>query len=388
MKYRKFGKLDWQVSALGFGAMRLPIIGEDQAKIDEPQAIGMIRYAADHGVNYIDSAYMYHMGNSEVVVGKALKDGYREKFKVATKLPARMVEKPEDFDRILGDQLKKLDIDMIDFYLLHGLNKEGWTKVRDFGVLKWAEQQMAKGRIGRLGFSFHDDYDVFKEIVDAYDNWVLSQVQYNYMDVNEQAGRRGVEYAAAKGLAIVVMEPLRGGKLSKDPPKVVAEVLAHAPKQLKPVEWAWRWIWDQPEISVALSGMSAMEQVVENVKLADRFEAGNLSAGDLKLYEKIREAFKSLSPVPCTNCRYCMPCPNGVEIPRNFQLYNDAIMYDDLRMARFMYNSPFFPPGERAGSCIECGECLEKCPQEIEIPDWLAKAHEALHQEMPPAPTR
>jgi predicted aldo/keto reductase-like oxidoreductase len=277
---------------------------------------------------------------------------------------------------------------VIDFYLLHGLNKEGWTKVRDFGVLKWAEQQMAKGRIGRLGFSFHDDYDVFKEIVDAYDNWVLAQVQYNYMDVNEQAGRRGVEYAAAKGLAIVVMEPLRGGKLSKDPPKVVAEVLAHAPKQLKPVEWAWRWIWDQPEISVALSGMSAMEQVVENVKLADRFEADNLSADELKLYEKIREAFKSLSPVPCTNCRYCMPCPNGVEIPRNFQLYNDAIMYDDLRMARFMYNSPFFPPGERAGSCIECGECLEKCPQEIEIPDWLAKAHEALHQEMPPAPTR
>jgi len=176
MQYRKFGKLDWEVSTLGFGAMRLPVINEEQAKIDEPEAIRMIRYAADNGVNYIDSAYMYHMGHSEGLVGKALKDGYREKMKVATKLPARMIEKPEDFDRILGEQLKKLDIDMIDFYLLHGLNKEGWHKVRDFGVLKWAEEQMAKGRIGRLGFSFHDEYTVFKEIVDAYDNWVLAQV--------------------------------------------------------------------------------------------------------------------------------------------------------------------------------------------------------------------
>ncbi len=386
MKYRKFGKLDWEVSVLGFGAMRLPVINEDHAKIDEPEAIRMIRYAADNGVNYIDTAYMYHMGNSEVVVGRALKDGYREKMKVVTKLPARMVEKYEDFDRILGEQIKKLDIGMIDFYLLHGLDKEGWTKVRDFGVLKWAEEQMAKGRIGRLGFSFHDEYEVFKEIVDAYDNWVLSQVQYNYMDVNEQASRRGVEYAAGKGIAVVVMEPLRGGKLSKEPPEPVAKVWAGAPRQLKAVEWAWRWIWDQPEISVALSGMSTMEQVVENVALADRYEAGNLSADELKLYDGVREAFKGLSPVPCTNCRYCMPCPNNVEIPRVFQLYNDAVMYDDVRTGRFMYNSPFFPPDQRADQCTECGECLEKCPQNIDIPDWLKKAHEALYQEMPPAP--
>ncbi|MBN1176700.1 MAG: aldo/keto reductase [Dehalococcoidales bacterium] len=386
MKYRKFGSLDWEVSQLGFGAMRLPTIGEDQAKIDEPEAIRMIRYAADHGVNYIDTAYMYHMGNSERLVGKALKDGYRDKMKVVTKLPARMVEKPEDFDRILGEQIQKLDVGMIDFYLLHGLNREGWENVRDHGVLKWAEGQIAKGRIGRLGFSFHDDYDVFKEIVDAYDNWVLAQVQYNYMDVNEQAGRRGVEYAAGKGLAIVVMEPLRGGKLSKEPPKVVAKVLAEAPKQLKAVEWAWRWIWDQPEISLALSGMSTMEQVVENVKLADRYEPGNLTADELKLYDKIREAYNSLSPVPCTNCRYCMPCPNNLDIPRIFQLYNDAVMYDDVKTGQFMYNSPFFPEEQRADSCVECGECVEKCPQGIDIPDWLKKAHQALHLDTPPAP--
>ena len=229
MQYRKFGKLDWKESALGFGAMRLPVIGEDQSKIDEDQAIKMIRYAADNGVNYIDSAYLYHMGKSEVLVGKALKDGYRQKYKVATKLPARMVEKAEDFDRILGEQFQRLDIDKIDFYLLHGLNKEGWEKVRDFGVLKWAEKQIAKGKIGRLGFSFHDSFEAFKEIIDAYDNWVLAQVLYNYMDETEQAGRKGVEYAAGKGIAVVVMEPLRGGKLSEDPPpKPVAEVLAKA----------------------------------------------------------------------------------------------------------------------------------------------------------------
>ncbi len=383
MKFRKFGSLDWQVSQLGFGAMRLPVIGEDQAKIDEPEAIRMIRYAADHGVNYIDSAYMYHMGNSETLVGKALKDGYREKMKVVTKLPARMIQKAEDFDRILGEQIQKLDVGMIDFYLLHGLNKETWTLLRDLGVLKWAEKQMAQGKFGRLGFSFHDEYKVFKEIIDSYDNWVLSQVQYNYMDVNEQATRRGVEYAAGKGIAVVVMEPLRGGKLSKEPPKSVSKVWASAPQKIKPVEWAWRWIWDQPEISVALSGMSTMEQVVENVKLADRYSVGNLTTDEQKLYDKVRKAFKSLSPVPCTNCRYCMPCPNGVDIPRVFQLYNDSIMYEDIKTGRFMYNSPFFEEKQRASNCEECGECLEKCPQKIDIPEWLKKAHGTLYQEMP-----
>jgi len=388
MQYRKFGKLDWKVSALGFGAMRLPVIGEDQSKIDEPEAIKMIRYAADHGVNYIDSAYLYHMGKSEVLVGKALKDGYRQKLKVATKLPARMVEKAEDFDRILGEQLQRLDMDMIDFYLLHGLNKEGWEKVRDFGVLKWAEEQMAKGRIGRLGFSFHDSFEVFKEIIDSYDNWVLAQVLYNYMDETEQAGRRGVEYAAGKGLAVVVMEPLRGGRLSKDPPpQPVARVLESAKRKMKGVEWAFQWVWSQPEVSVALSGMSTMAQVVENVKIVDRSKPGLYTAKDLEVIGKIKEAYKSLSPIPCSNCRYCTPCPNKVEIPRVFQIYNDAVMYDDMRGGRFMYNGPFgIPQDQRADQCTECSECLEKCPQKIEIPDWLKKAHEALYMATPPGP--
>ena len=208
MNYRKFGKLDWKVSALGFGAMRLPLVGGAHDKVDEPEAIRMIRYAIDHGVNYLDTAYPYHGGQSERIVGNALKDGYRAKMKLATKLPVRMVESAQDFDRFFNQQLERLQTDKLDFYLFHGLSAQSWAKVRDMQILKWAETQMAKGRFAHLGFSFHDSYDAFKGIIDDYDNWTLCQIQYNYMDVENQAGRRGVEYAASKGLAIVVMEPL------------------------------------------------------------------------------------------------------------------------------------------------------------------------------------
>ena len=299
MQYRNFGKLDWKPSALGFGAMRLPTLGEDQSNVDEEQTIKMIRYAADNGVNYIDSAYMYHMGKSEIVVGKALKDGYRQKFRVATKLPVNMMQKGDDCDRILDEQIKKLDVGKIDFYLFHGLSKMGWEKVKEWKLLDWAEKRMAKGDFSYLCFSFHDEFPVFKEIIDGYDNWTMAQIQYNYMDENSQAGRRGVEYAASKGLAIVVMEPLRGGKLSKEPtPKPVAEVIAKAGRNMKAVEWALQWVWNQPEISLALSGMSTMEQVKENVAIAKRSKAGIFSKDDLKVIEDMVAAYKSLSPIP------------------------------------------------------------------------------------------
>jgi predicted aldo/keto reductase-like oxidoreductase len=389
MKYRKFGSLDWEASILGFGAMRLPVIKEDQANIDEPEAIRMIRHALDNGVNYIDSAYMYHMGNSEKVVGKALKDGYRQKARIVTKLPARMIEKAEDFDRILNEQLERLGVDKLDFYLLHGLGKDSWYKVRDFGVLNWAEKQMAAGKFDRLGFSFHDEYDVFKEIVDAYDNWVLAQVLYNFMDMKEQAGRRGVEYAAGKGLAVIVMEPLRGGLLAKDPPEPVAKVWAKTSRQFKPVEWAFRWVWDQPEVTVALSGMSTMEQVVENLEIADRAEEGILTEQDLAAIDEARKAYRSLRPIKCTACKYCVPCPNNVDIPAIFQIYDDAMMYQDTRIGQFRYNGPFgLNQDQRADKCTECGECLEKCPQHIQIPDWLKKVHAELYMENPPGPPR
>jgi len=378
MQYRKFGKLDWAGSLLGFGAMRLPLTDGDPANVDKPESIRMIRYAIDHGVNYLDTAYPYHSGQSERIVGQALKDGYRERMKLATKLPARLVESASDFDRFLNEQLERLQT-KIDFYLLHGLNSRNWSKVRDLGVLGWAEGAMADGRFDYLGFSFHDELDVFKEIVDAYDNWTLCQIQYNYMDVDYQAGHRGLEYAADKGLAVVVMEPLRGGRLAKELPEQVAKVWASAAQKRTPAEWGLLWVWNHSEVSVTLSGMSTMEQVVENVAVADRSRPGILTAEELALYDRVREAYRRLSPIPCTNCGYCMPCPNGVEISGIFQIYNEAIMYDDPQRGRFRYSGPMgLKKEQHADQCKECEECVEACPQEIPIPEWLKKAHTLL----------
>ena len=377
MQYRNFGKLDWQVSALGFGAMRLPLKDSEPADIDEDHAVRMIRYAIDHGVNYLDTAYPYHGGNSERVVGRALKDGYRERMKLATKLPCRMVESASDFDRLLNEQLERLDTE-IDFYLLHGLSRQNWPKVRDLGVIRWAESAIADGRFRRLGFSFHDSTEVLQGIIDDYDGWVLAQVQYNYMDIEHQAGRSGVEYASEKGVAVVVMEPLRGGKLARAP-EPVARVWESASRKRTPVEWALQWVLDQPEVALALSGMSTMEQVVENVEVAGRSGPGSLTADEVALVDRARQAYHGLVPVSCTSCGYCMPCPNGVEIARIFQMYNEAVMYDDPNTGRFRYRGPNGLKGEeRADQCTECGECLEACPQEIQIPDWLKKAHDLL----------
>lgn len=375
MQYRKLGKLNWEVSVLGFGAMRLPLAGKEAGEVDEPESIGMMRYAIDHGVNYVDTAYRYHEGRSEAIVGNALKDGYREKVKVTTKLPVWLVEGAKDFDRYLNEQLGRLQMEKVDFYFLHGLNSKSWAKVRDLGVLRWAERAMADGRFDHLGFSFHDNFEAFQQIVDDYDNWTSAQVQYNYMDVDYQAGRRGVEYAASKGLAVVVMEPIRGGQLAK-PRGPVAEVWESAAPKRSPAAWALLWVWNQPEVSVVLSGMSTMEQVVENVALADRARPGMLGREALALVGRAREAYKGLAPIPCTGCKYCMPCSSGVEIADIFEMYNDAMIYEDPREARWVYGR--FKEEQRADKCTGCGECMDACPQEIDIPEWLEKVHTFL----------
>ncbi|MGD0855154.1 MAG: aldo/keto reductase [Dehalococcoidia bacterium] len=381
MKYRPFGKkMNWQGSALGFGAMRLPQTSNNPADVDEAESIRMVRHAIDNGVNYVDTAYPYHAGKSEVVIGKALLDGYHQKVKLATKLPPWSVQTADDFDKILDEQMKRLQTDVIDLYLLHGLNNMFWPKLRDLKVFDWAEKAMASGRIGKLGFSFHDEYSLFKEIVDAYDNWTFCQIQYNYMDTKYQAGTKGLKYAAGKGLAVVVMEPLRGGSLAKKPPEAVAKIWAEAKHQHTLAEWALLWIWEHPEVSLVLSGMSKFEQVVENLAVAEKSGPGSLTEEDFKLIERAKKAFKGTSPIPCTNCGYCMPCQQGVEIPRIFQLYNNGIMYDDMKTARFFYHQAFasIPENQRADQCIECGECEEACPQKIPIAEWLKKVHKEL----------
>jgi uncharacterized protein len=379
MQYRKFGRLDWKVSALGFGAMRLPQTDSEISHVDEQLAIKMIRYAIDNGVNYVDTAYMYHLGNSERTVGKALQDGYRSRTKLATKLPAIMIQSADQFDKIFDEQLGRLQTNTVDFYLMHGLNKDSWAKIRDLGVLKWAEGRIAKGQINHLGFSFHDEFKVFKEIIDYYDNWTFCQIMYNYVDVDNQAGRRGVEYAAGKELGVVVMEPIRGGILAKEPPKSVVKVWGKAAEKRSYPEWALQWVWNQPEISVALSGMSTMEQVIANVAAASRSGPDTLTARELAVIKGVREAYRALSPIPCTSCQYCQPCPNGVNIPRIFQLFNEVTMYEAPQLGYMLYAGPIgIKPEQRADQCIECEKCTELCPQKIEIPKWLKKAHEQM----------
>jgi len=376
MNYRTFGKLGWKISILGFGAMRLPVRDNNMENINEPLAKKMIRYAIDNGVNYVDTAYPYHMGKSEVLVGKALKDGYREKVKLVTKLPMMHVTKKKDFDMYLNEQLKRLDQDHVDIYILHGMMKPLWELAKKLDVFTWAEKAIAGGRIGNLGFSFHDRYEVFKEMIDGYDKWAMCQIQYNYMDEKHQAGTKGLKYAASKGIPVVIMEPIRGGQLS-NPPESIKKIFDQSGVDRSPSAWALNWVWSHPEVNLTLSGMSTMQQVIENVKSASKPDAGKLSREEFAVVEKVKKAFRKLSPIPCTGCGYCQPCPNGVAIPRIFEMYNDAVIYNAPQNSMMYYNV-FFSPEMRGDNCKNCNECLEKCPQKLSIPDLLKKAHEHL----------
>ncbi|RLC67451.1 MAG: aldo/keto reductase [Chloroflexi bacterium] len=387
MQYRQFGQLDFKVSALGFGAMRLPTVNDE---INEAEATRMLRYAIDHGVNYVDTAYPYHRGTSEEFLGRALQDGYREKVKLATKMPSWEIETSDDFDKYLNIQLERLQLDAVDFYLLHSLNKKWWPKLRDLGVLDWAERAIAAGRFCHLGFSFHDDYETFERILNDYDGWAMCQIQYNYMDVENQAGVKGLRYAASKGLAVVVMEPLLGGKLVAPPPSIQA-VWDSAAKKRTPAAWALQWVWDQPEVSVVLSGMSTMAQVEENVALASASGIGVLTEEELALYDQVRRKYRELTVIPCTKCGYCMPCPQDIDIPGNFAAYNDGITFDKPDAARGLYEwwkyayevQGNFDHDIRAANCIQCGECEAKCPQGIPISKWMPVIHQALGENGP-----
>jgi len=295
MQYRKFGPIDWQVSALGFGCARFPTVNgvEFDPEISETEAIAMLRYAIDRGVNYVDTAHIYHGGNSEIVVGRALQDGYRAKVRLADKSPIWVLERGEDFDTILDGQLRKLQTDHVDFYLLHGLDAKTWLKVQELDLFARAEKAIADGRIGHLGFSFHDTVEVFEQIVDGYDKWTFCQFIYNFLDTEKQAGTRGLKYAAAKGLAIVVMEPIQGGKIAR-PPDPVRAIWDGAPPGRSVSALALQWVWDHPEVAVTLSGMSTIQQVEENVACADTANRAPLNEDEQALIRRIRQAYEEL----------------------------------------------------------------------------------------------
>jgi len=379
MQYRDFGSSGWKASALGLGCMRLPTADgrHSSALIDEAEAIRMMRHAIDKGVNYLDTAYTYHEGKSEVVIGRALEDGYRKRVRVATKLTVWLVHGPEDFDRILSEQLRRLRDDHVDFYLFHGLNRRFWREVvLRHDLLEKARAALADGRIRQLGFSFHDDYAAFKEILDGSDLWSFCQIQYNYINVEDQAGQRGLKLAADRGLAVVVMEPLLGGRLA-DPPVEIMETMMEFPLRRTPVEWAFGWLWDQPDVSVVLSGMSNLTQVEENLRLAARAKAHCFGTKEQILLAEVRAGYKARTVIPCTGCGYCMPCPNGLDVPTNFELYNYARAFDDVATAQLRYDF-FLKPEQRAGACLRCGACLDVCPQQIPVFDWMEKVRMLL----------
>lgn len=369
MLYRKFGSTSEEISILGFGCMRFPIIDGKNDQIDEEKAIRMLRYAIDQGVNYIDTAYPYHEKMSELLVGKALKDGYREKVYLATKLPSWLVECRKDMDYYLNLQLERLQTDHIDFYLVHNLNKKYWDNVKEHGIFEFLDAALSDGRIKYAGFSFHDEVSLFKEIVDAYD-WTFCQIQYNYLDQNYQAGEEGLKYAAERGLGVVIMEPLRGGKIASGIPSDIQAIWDKADTKRSPVEWALRFLWDHPEINIVLSGMSEMGQVVENVKIAGDAYPQSLTEEEKSLIHQVKDMYNKKMRVGCTNCRYCMPCPEGVNIPESFTHLNNAFLFNNVTESKRQYNI-FVKENEKASRCIKCGKCEKACPQNIPIRDML-----------------
>ncbi len=368
MKYREFGKTGLKVSALGFGTMRLPLL-EDGVTVDEKEAVRIIRHAIDSGVNYVDTAYPYHQGTSEIVVGKALEDGYRDKVFLADKSPIWKLEQESDFDTILDEQLQKLQTDHIDFYLLHALNKERFEKVQKFHLRDHMLEARKAGKIRYLGFSFHDDLALFKQIVEYTDQWDFCQIQYNYINRAYQAGDEGLKYAAEKGLAVVIMEPLLGGRLA-NLSKHVAEVFS---KDKTPVEHALDFLWDKKEVSLLLSGMGAEQQVEDNLTYAGRSSVGMLSEEETQRYVKAKEIYDNMSMVDCTGCAYCMPCPFGLNIPELFKAYNTYGLEGKTGMKREYEKQQVL-----ADSCRSCHRCEKVCPQNIKISEKMKKIVELM----------
>jgi predicted aldo/keto reductase-like oxidoreductase len=380
MQYREFGKLNLKPSVLGFGAMRLPVINDKYGQIDYEEAKRMLRYAIDNGVNYIDTAWTYHEKTSELFIGEALKDGYREKVMLATKNPIWLINEPDEWDRILDQQLTKLQTDYIDFYLQHSLDKGSWNKCKEFNLWDKAMEAKKAGKIKYIGFSFHDSYDVFEEIIDTYD-WDFCQIQLNYLDTDYQAGIKGLEKAASKNIGVVIMEPLKGGRLATGLPEDLLKKMEEYKVKRSPVEWALRWLANRPEVSVILSGMSTFEQVEQNIRSCSSpdMAANKMSDEELSFITDLANEWKSRRQIGCTGCNYCMPCPNDVFIPDNLSLYNLFHSTDTnaQRDARKGYKelSEF---GKGANNCIECGLCEDACPQHLPIMKTLSTIHDEL----------
>ena len=387
MQYRNFGKTGFKVSALGMGCMRLPRIpGGTDSQVDREQAWEMIRYAADHGVNYFDTAYVYHSKVSEEVLGEALEGGRREKVKIATKQSFHTMKDLksgggatilENARRNLESTLKKLRTDYLDLYLIHGIGQSTWEDVKKEKILDEYEKFKSEGLIRGIAFSFHGDFPIFREILGFYD-WEMCQMQQNFMDTEKEATEEGIRLAGKKGCALVIMEPLRGGLLAL-PPAPVQALYDEYPVKHKGVEWAFRHVLNYPEVSTILSGVSTLAQLKEDIEIFSKPDAvpGCLGNDDINLLKRVKDKYISLKSIPCTSCEYCMPCPHGVQIPGVFSRYNDSKMYGSLEQPRRSYTF-MTRANHDASHCEACGECEPKCPQSIKIIETLKMAHEIL----------
>lgn len=376
MLYRKLGRTGVDVSILGFGCMRLPVIDGRSDQIDHDLATEMLHYAIDHGVNYVDTAYFYHAttmgqrGESEPFIGRALSGGWRERINLATKMPLGFCRECADMDRLLTEQLERLQTDYLDFYLLHGLSGGSWDRMKGLGVIDFLEAEVAKGRIRFPAFSFHGNAADFVRICDEYDGWAFGQLQYNYVDTDFQAGHAGLRHAAEKGIGVVVMEPLKGGKLADGMPEIMRPVFDDRREGWSPAEWALRYVWNEPGVSLLLSGMSDLAQVEANVAAAEHGVAESLTSDQLAVYERAATVLRDKLKADCTRCRYCMPCPQGVDIPDVLAALNNASMWEDSNA----WLAGYLSVSGKASLCTECGQCLEMCPQGLPIPDLMKDA--------------
>lgn len=358
------------LSILGFGCMRFPKKGNS---INMEEVENQIMYAIEQGVNYFDTAYVYP--GSEEALGTVLaKNNCREKVKIATKLPHYLVKKEDDFENYFKEECKRLQTDYIDYYLMHMLpDVNVWKKLIGFGVLEWLKEKKENGQIKHVGFSYHGNTIAFLELLEAYE-WEFCQIQYNYMDEHSQAGRKGLMAAAAKNIPVVIMEPLRGGLLVNNLPKKAEEVIENAAEKRSAAEWALRWLWNQKEVSVVLSGMNSMDMVEENIRIASNVQIGELTKEDMEIFERVKAAFNEKIKVNCTGCSYCMPCPFGVDIPGSFRCYN--VSYTDGYFKGFMEYlmcTTMRNKQSPASLCKECGACEKHCPQSIAIRAELKK---------------
>jgi len=373
MQYRTFKKIDEKVSLLGMGTMRLPV--NEDGSVNEAEAIDIIRSSIDAGINYVDTAYPYHNGKSEVVVGKALKDGYREKVLLADKMPLWLAKDEDQMKEIFHKQLAKLDTDCIDMYLVHNVGRGMWKRAKKFNLMPFLEEMKAAGKIRYIGFSFHDSFEFFKEMLDEFD-WDFCQIQLNYMDKNLQAGVAGLKYAAEeKGLGVIIMEPLKGGRLTDAVPPAIQKLWDGFETKRTPAEWAFKWLANMPEVTVMLSGMSSKKQLEENIRTLSADDVAELTDAEKELIDNVSDEYNRLIKYSCTGCQYCLPCPQKIEIHKVLGYYNDWNAYEQNPSTKFEYSTWLVKHGS---DCIGCKACEEKCPQSLPIAQAMKEASEAF----------